>query len=175
MEHKEVIHLEQQGKLLIGIDRAMARKFYTDIPISKIKEETGQAPYFEKIVVWFAFLFGPIALISSIVLGFLAFDWWGAICLVVCPILYFRYISSSVRGASSSIGVTIFLLISVGVHLFSNLKTPWITGFASAFLFCLWCIRLLYCSSTVFLRAFVIRNGRAFEYLSEYLVIRHVD
>ena len=77
MEHKEVIELEKQGKLLIGIDRAMAPKFYTNIPISKIQEETGEAPYFEKAIVWFAFLFSPTALIASIVLGFFAFSWWG--------------------------------------------------------------------------------------------------
>ena len=54
MEHKELIELEQQGKILIGVDRAMARKFYTDTPVSTITEETGEAPYFEKIIIWFA-------------------------------------------------------------------------------------------------------------------------
>jgi hypothetical protein len=100
VEHKEVILLEEQGKLLIGVDRVMARKFYTDIPISKIEEETGEAPYFEKAIVWFAFLLGPIALISSIILSFIAFGWWGILGLVLCPILYFMYSSSSVLGGS---------------------------------------------------------------------------
>ena len=175
MEHKEVIELEKQGKLLIGVDRAMARKFYTDIAISKIQEETGEAPYFEKMIVWFAFLFWPIALLLSIVLGFLAFSWWGIICLVLCPIVYFTYSSSSVRRSSNLIAITILLFISIGVHFSGNLNAPLITGFTGAFLFSLWCVRLLYCSSTFFVRAFVIRNGRAYEYLSDYLVLRNVD
>jgi hypothetical protein len=172
MEHKEVIALEAQGKLLIGVDRAMARKFYTDIPISKIEEETGEAPYFEKAIIWFAFLFGPIALISSIIFGFVAFGWWGIICLVLCPIIYFMYSSSSVVGGSQLIGITVLLLISLAVHFLANFNFPWITGFASTYLFSLWCVRLLYCSSTFLLRAFVLRNAKAFEWLSEYLVIK---
>jgi hypothetical protein len=70
MNHKNLVELEEQGKILIGIDRSMARKFYTDIPLKKIEEETGEAPYFEKIIVWIAFLFGPISLLASIILGF---------------------------------------------------------------------------------------------------------
>jgi hypothetical protein len=174
MEHKEVIELEEQGKLLIGVDRVMARKFYTDIPISKIEEETGESPYFEKMIVWLSFLFGPIALFSSIVLGFLAFGWWGVICLFLCPIVYFTYSSSSVRGGSKLIGITIFLFISAGIHFFGNLNIFWVTLFVCAFLFSLWCVRVLYCSATLLLRCFVIRNRRAFEYLSDYLTLRHV-
>jgi len=174
MEHKELIELEQQGKILIGVDRAMARKFYTVTPISTINEETGEAPYFEKIIVWFAFLSGPLALSSSIVLGFFAFKWWGVICLVLCPIAFLVYSSLSARGDSKSIGITLLLLISVGVHFFGNFNMFWITLFVCAFLFSLWCVRVLYCSATLLLRCFVIRNRRAFEYLSDYLTIRHV-
>ena len=155
------------------IDEPMIEAFVYET--SKIVEETGEPPYLEKAIVWFAFLFGPIALALSIVVGFLAFSWWGIICLVLCPIVYFAYSSSSVMGGSKLIGIAGLVLISVCVHFFGNLKAPWLARFASAFLLSLWCVRLLYCSSTVFFRAFVIRNGRAFEYLSDYLVIRHVD
>ncbi|MBW8034754.1 MAG: hypothetical protein FVQ79_03645 [Planctomycetes bacterium] len=174
MEHKELIKLEQQGKILIGVDRAMARKFYTDIPVSTINEETGEAPYFEKIIVWFAFLSGPIALISSIVLGFFAFKWWGVTCLVLCPVTFLVYSSLSARGDSKSIGITLLLFISVGVHFFGNLNMFWVTLFVCVFLFSLWCIRVLYCSATLLLRCFVIRNRRAFEYLSDYLTIEQI-
>ena len=90
MEHKKVIELEKQGKLLIGVDRAVARRFYTDVPISKIEEETGETPYLEKTVVWFIFLLGPVALILSTVLGFLTFGWWGIISLVFCLTVFQR-------------------------------------------------------------------------------------
>ena len=69
MEYEEVKELEAKGRLLIGIDRPMARKFYTDISASKIAENTGEKPYFEKTIVWLAFLFGPLALIFKCAAG----------------------------------------------------------------------------------------------------------
>jgi hypothetical protein len=45
MKHREIVQLEEQGRLIIGVDRVMARKFYIDIPISRIEKETGEAPY----------------------------------------------------------------------------------------------------------------------------------
>ena len=175
MEHEEIIKLEKQGKLVIGIDRGMARKFYTSVPIARIDEETGEAPYTEKMIVLLSFILGPIAVLASILLGFFAFGWWGIISMVLCPVMYFGYQGTSSRGGSRIIGITIFLLISVGIHFLANLNAPLITGFAVVFIFSLWCARFLYCSSTFFLRAFILRNRKAFEYLSNYFVIRNVD
>ena len=175
MEHEELIELEKSGKLIIGVDRGMARQFYTQVTTSRIKDETGEAPYFEKAIVLLSFVLGPIALLASIVLGFFAFGWWGIIVMVLCPVMYFTYSSMSVMGSSGIIGITIFLLISVGIHVWGILNAPSMTSFAIYFILSLWCARFLYCSSTFFLRAFVLRNRKAYEYLSNQLVIRKVD
>jgi hypothetical protein len=175
MNHKNLVELEEQGKILIGIDRAMARKFYTDIPLKKIEEETGEAPYFEKIIVWIAFLFGPISLLASIILGFWFFKWWGIICLIFFSLIYFAYSSSSVRGDSKMIGISILLIISTCIYFFKVIDIPKITGSAIVFIFSLWCIRFLYCSSTFLLRNFVIRNEKAYQYLSQHLKIRSIE
>ena len=172
MEYEEVIELEAQGRLLIGIDRTMAWKFYTDISASKIAENTGEKPYFEKTIVWLAFLFGPLALILSIILGFLAFGWWGTLCLTICPIIYFLYFSFSAKGGSRIFGITMILIISMAIHLWGVFNVPMISWFVIAFVFSLWLVRLLYCSSTFFLRAFVIRNKKAYEWLEDNLAIR---
>jgi len=153
----------------------MARQFYTDIPIKKIKEETGEAPYFEKIIVWLAFLFGPISLLASIIIGFWFFNWWGIICVVFCPSVYFAYSSSSVRGDSKMAGISTLLLISACIYFLKVFDISKISGFATVFIFSLWCIRLLYCSSTFLLRNFVMRNEKAYQYLSQSLEIRYVE
>ena len=173
MEHKEVIRLEDQGKLLIGIDRGLARKFYTGIPMSKIQEKTGESPYLETIMVRFVFWFAPVVLIASIVLGFFAFRWWGVICLTLCPIIFSWYFALSSLGDSKLVGITILSLAIGTVHFSGYLNTPWITGFSSAFLLSLWCVRFLYCSSTFFLREFITRNEKAFEWLLDDLTIRY--
>lgn len=153
----------------------MARRFYTDIPIKKIKEETGEAPYFEKLIVWFAFLFGPISLMTSLIIGFLAFNWWGIICLIFCPFIYFAYSSSSVRGNSRMTGISILLVISACIYFFKVFDVPKIAGFITVFVLSLWCIRFLYCSSTFLLRNFVIRNEKAYQYLLQHLKIRSIE
>lgn len=175
MNHKNLVELEKQGKIIIGVDRVIARKFYTDVSIKKIEVETDKAPYFEKIVVWFAFLFGPISLLTSIIMGFLFFNWWGIIFLLFCPLVYFTYSASSVRGNSKMIGISILLLVSACIYFFRVFNTPKITGFITIFILSLWCIRLLYCSSTLLLRNFVIRNEKAYQYLSQYLRIRSIE
>jgi len=175
MDYTNLVKLEKQGKILIGVDRAMARKFYTDISMQKIREETGETPYLEKIIIWFAFLFGPISLLTSIVIGFLAFNWWGIISLLLCPIIYFAYSSSSVRGNSRMIGINILLLVSSGIHFLRVFDVPKITAFVIIFIFSLWLIRLLYCSSTFLLRNFVIRNKKAYQYLSQYLETKSIE
>lgn len=175
MDHQEAVELEQQGKLLIGVERDMAHKFYTDVPLSTILEATGEAPYVEKAVVRFAQFFGPVALLASIVLGFYAFHWWGIVCLNACPVAYGVYSAFSAMGRSRLGGITVLLFASVGIHFFGGFDVPWVTGFAIALVFSLWCTRLLYCSATNFLRAFVIRNERAFHYLSDRLVLRETS
>ena len=174
MDHKNLVELEKEGKILIGVDRVMARQFYTNVPIKKIKEKTGEAPYFEKIIVWFAFLFGPISLLASIILGFWFFNWWGIICLIFCPLVYFIYSSYSVIGNSRMTGISILLFTSACIYFLKVFNIPKISGFATVFIFSLWCTRLLYCSSAFFLRNFVIRNERAYQYLSQSLEIRYV-
>jgi hypothetical protein len=172
VDHNDFIKLEEQGQLLIGIDRVMARKFYTDIPICEIEEQTGEAPYFEKAIIWFAFLSGPISLISSIFLLIFAIGWWGILGLVLFPVFYVMYSSCSVLGNSRLLGITILLFICVIFNFFANFNYPGITVAISVFIFSLWCVRLLYCSSSFLLRAFVIRNVRAYEWLLDYLVIQ---
>mgnify|MGYP006436845091 CR=1 FL=1 len=171
-DQNEDVQLEEQAKFLIGVDRIMARKFYIDIPISEIEEKTGEAPYFEKAIVWFSYLIAPVALISSIILIFIGLRWWGIFGLFICPLIYSKYASSSMVDGSKLIFITLLLLTSLIVHFFGDLNVPWITGAATLFIFALWCVRLLYCSSTYLLRAFVIRNEKAFEWLSKYLVIK---
>jgi hypothetical protein len=175
MNHKNLVELEEQGKIIIGVDRVMARKFFINVSIKKTEEETGETPYFEKIIVWLAFLFGPISLLASIILGFWFLNWWGVICFIFCPFIYFVYTSSSAKGNSRITEISLLLLISACIYFFKIFNAPQITGFTTIFVFSLWCVRFLYCSSTFLLRNFVIRNEKAYQYLVQYLKIRSIE
>lgn len=171
-EHKKIVKMEQEGKIFIGICRAKARKFYTDVSGKRIEQETGEYPYLEKLLIWGAFLGSPIALLASIFLGFSSFGWWGVISMAAIISLYVTWLSSSSRGDSKIIGISIAFVASLFIHVFSSEAYSKTTILIVIFLLALWLLRFLYCSSTFFLRCFVIRNARAFKWLKEDIRIR---
>lgn len=171
-EYKAFVESSYQGRVVVGVDRVFARKLYTDVPIFAIEEATGEAPYFEKLVVWFALLVSPLAILGSASLAVVAFRWWA---ILIIPAAFFLWMSNksmSVRGDSAMWLLTLILIVAGVIHFTNIFAASWISGFVTAFAFALWCDRLLYCASTAFLRAFVLRNQRAFEAFQEGLVIR---
>jgi len=171
-EYKKFVESAYHGRVLIGVDRVFARKVYTDIPISTIWEATGEAPYLEKVVVWFAFLASPLALLTSAVLAVLAFRWWAFLIVPVTFLWWMINRSMSVLGTSRIWFHTLVLIVAASVHFMNLLRNPWMSGFVMAFVFAMWSDRLLYCASTFFLRAFGLRNKRALEAFGEGITIR---
>jgi len=171
-EYKSLVQAAYDGRLLVGVDRIFARKLYTDVPTSAIEEATGEAPYLEKLIVWFTFLASPIAILTSAVVAVLGFRW---LALLVVPVAFLWWMfnrSISARGGSSIWFLTLVLIVTVSFHFMNLLHTPWISGFVAILAFALWCDRLLYYAATFFLRAFVLRNQRALEAFGEGVTIR---
>jgi hypothetical protein len=134
-EYKTFVEQAYSGALLIGIDRSVARKFYTDIPLSKIQEETGETPYIEKMVVWFAFLTAPIALLASFVLSVFAFHWWAALAIPLSILIYFIFSSKSSMPRGGMLGISVLLALTIGslfTDFFASPFAPWY--FVAAFL-----------------------------------------
>jgi len=171
-QYKTLVQSAYDGRLLVGVDRVFARKLYTGMATSAIEEATGEAPYLEKLVVWFAFLASPVAMLGSAVLAAVAFHWWALLIVPVALLWWMFNRSTSVRGGSSIWFLTLALIASVSVHFMNLLAIPRMSGLVAVFAFALWCDRLLYCASTFFLRAFVLRNQRALEAFGEGITIR---
>jgi len=153
----------------------MARKFYTHIPASLIRKETGESLYFEKITVWLIYLISPVALLASLVLGFMAFGYWGVISLFFCLFIYGLFASASMRAQSRLLDISSFFLVTVAIHIYSGADHYEVTKFACLFIFSLWSIRFAYWLSGWFLKIFVLRNEKAYAYLSKYLIINRLD
>lgn len=171
-QYKTLVQSAYDGRLLVGVDKVFARKLYTDVATAAIEEATGEAPYLEKLVVWFAFLASPVAMLCSAALAAVAFHWWALLIVPVAFLCWMFNRSMSVRGGSSIWFLTLAMIALVSVHLMNLMATPWMSGFVALFAFAAWCDRLLYCASTFFLRAFVLRNPRALEAFGEGITIR---
>jgi hypothetical protein len=171
-EYRYLVSQVNSGALLIGVDRAVARRFYTDIPLSTIEAETGEAPYFEKMVVWFAFLSGPVALLASFVLSVLSFQWWALLAITLSFILYFFLSGQSSLPGRGMLGISILLALSVGTLFTGYFSSKVMIWYFIALFFALWASRLVYCAATSFIRSFVLRNQQAFEFMREHIHIR---
>jgi hypothetical protein len=170
-DYRTFVQSAHNGRTLVGVDRIFARKLYTDVATSTIEEATGEAPYLEKLVVWFAFLASPVAMLNAGILSGFAFGWWALLVVPVAFVWWMSNRSMSVRGGSSIWFLTIAMIAAVGIHFTNLLPSPWMSGFVVVFAFAMWCDRLVYCASTFFLRAFVLRNRRALEAFAEGITI----
>ena len=170
-DHSSLTKLESDGCILIGIDRSYARLLYTDVPIITIQEKTGETPYFEKRVVWFAFLASPFAILISAVLAVYAFHWWAVFIVPVSFLWWMGNKGDSSRGNDTMWLCTLVVVVAAGIHFLSLFPTLWMSGFVLAFTFALWCDRLLYRASSLLLRCFVLRNKKAFQAFSEGITI----
>ncbi len=172
-EYDEFVRARKDGSVLIGVDRAFARDLYLRLPTVEIQRLTGEKPYFEKLVVWFAFLGTFLAMLASIPLLVIAVGWWSLLLIPITLVCWFLNFSLSVRADSSIVFPSILLVAAAVLHFSPLLDRPWLTGYVAVFTFALWCGRLLYCSSTDFLRAFVIRNRQALSAFGNGIRIRH--
>ncbi len=171
-EYEEFVQAAYDGHVVVGVDRVDAKKLYTEVSLADIEKATGETVYLEKLVVRSAELVSFVAAIGSVGLAALAFGWWAVLITPVALFLWFFNISLSVVGGSRIWVLTLLLIAAVVVHLMKLLPSPWMSGFFAVYFLALWCSRLLYSASTVFLRAFVLRNQRALDAFADGITIR---
>jgi hypothetical protein len=171
MTHEAIVDQVRSGKIRVSVNRRMARKFFTRIPLGLIRKETGESLYFEKALIWTAYLAGPVLLAASIAAAFLAFGLWGFLFLIGGLPVYGLYSTASMRERAGLIPISLILAVTVVTHWFNaGLYTGW-TKFAFLFTGALWSVRFVYAGSAGLLRLFVLRNAKAFNYLGKYLEI----
>ncbi len=171
LTHEAFVDQVRSGKIRVTVNRLMARKFFTRIPIGLIQKETEESLYIEKGLIWAAYLTGPVLLAASVAAGFVTFGLRGFLFLIGGLLVYGLYSSASMRDRAGLIPITAALVVTVITHLFnSGPHTGW-TKFAILFIAALWSVRFVYAGSAWFLRLFVLRNAKAFNYLRKYLEI----
>ena len=175
-EYQALLSRVYSGKVLIGIDRTLARQLYTDVPVSRIKEKTGEAPYFQRTIVLGAQICGQLALLASLVFAFLAFSWWAALVIPVSIVVYFNFLArSAMAGGGGMAGVSVLVGLSLLGSYLGWFPSQYASWFAVLLTAALWNARLIYDAADHFMRAFVFRNRRAYEFLAEHIHIREAQ
>jgi hypothetical protein len=171
-DHARLVQREARGEVRVGVDRVLARRFYTDTPLPTILEQTGEKPYLEKGVVMTAFVAGPLFLIATLVLGIFVLRWWMILAGPAAVIGWALFYMNSPRGGARLAVISVLVLLAVALAVLDPLENRRLELLFVVYLIALWLTRFLYSASTAFLRRFVLRNARAYAWLKPDLVIR---
>jgi len=164
-EYANIVELARKGKLLIGIDRGIARSVFTAMPLEMIYERTGEKPYLEKAVVSGLFLSSIAALLASFVFSWFAFSFWSIALIPVIAIIFFFWVGQNILPNKGVWGVSIILAGLMGAGYFQVFPSNDTAMFAICLAAAVWFMRLSYVIATVFLRMMVLRNKQAFEWI----------
>lgn len=174
LSYQELQNLHANDKIAIGIDTSLARKFYTNLSLSEIEKNTGESPKLQKYIIQLANIGNPLFLLGSILFAVFAFNWWA---LLVVPLfigIYAFFRSAATMGANMSVINTIIGGVIIGSFFINFLTTmQWITIFI--FLMSLWFANFLYAGSANFLRKFILRNRKCYEWLKSDLIIKNKE
>jgi len=165
LDYEQFLDEVNQGNLLMGIEPALARRFYTDLTNSQRLEKSGRSQSKRSTIVKLFLGLEMLALITSSISAIYALNWWSLAFIPSLILLWTHWKSSSSMG-KPKFGGAIFLFlcgISVAIY-FSNLGTSYIIMFATATLPNIF-TKLVYHFSAEFMRDLVKNSEKAFDYL----------
>lgn len=169
--YRTLVERAEAGSLLVGVDRTVARKLFTDLPLSALQEKTGERLAYEKAIVMALWLAAPLAMLASVVAAPYAFGWWALLAIPLSVALF------TVAWSLSSRGDTGFVMpaLLVGVAVFiatAGWVSPKIGLYLVLFAVACLCARLTYVVATAFVRNLVLRSQVAFAFLAPTLQLK---
>lgn len=174
-EHRALAADVAQGRLLVGIDRTVARQFFTRLSVSEVAAMTGERLHVEMFIVKAQFILAGVLPFVAACFAIAAFGWWAVLIAPATLLVSFLFFASSTRG-EAGLGVA-YLLLATALILFfqapwSTSSRWWLLALAGGVFFG----RRTYVSAAGSLRSLVIRNHRAFEQLSDTAItLRHTS
>lgn len=169
LKHDEFCAAAEAGEIYIGVEPALARKFFTDTNHDKVIAAIGEPLYFERAVVRSFFILALILLFVSPWFACKAFGWWS---LAVIPMsfawgFYQNGISSIGRPSLWAPAAGVAAIVFVGID------------FPAARPVCLWAgliagailsSRLTYRCATTLISAIAVRNAKAYGILRDSVI-----
>jgi len=89
INHKEIVKREERGEIVIGIDPAVARRFFTSTDHRSVQQEIGEALFIERFFVKALFCLGVLSLLAGIVASIFAIKWWSVLGIPMMIVSWF--------------------------------------------------------------------------------------
>ncbi len=165
LNYRDIVNRSYKGQILIGVDPALARRFFTDTNHMAVRQQIGEPLFLERFLVNAAWLGEYACLLAGVIASVLALRWYSAIAI---PLIV---AGSLVLGGAASVGrqrlrgaIFLILVFSFLAYLFRGKGTAvvvWLVLLPLPYCFA----RLTYKLATVFLRLLSLRNQKVFELL----------
>jgi hypothetical protein len=159
------------NRIILGVDPAFARKVYTNLSLSRFAQATGEAPYFEKLVIWFLLMTSALAMLASTAIAVALFRWWSIPLIVVAFLIWlWNKGAASVGGARLTIP-SLLLALAVGSYVYRLFSPDLYSILLVAYAYAVWSDRLVYAAACNLFRASVTRNAKAYRALRSGVVV----
>ena len=163
--YQEFVKRVEKDEILIGVEPAVARKFFTDIDHSVIKEKIGESLFVECSFVKTCWLLEYICLLAGTIASIFALKWFSIIVIPVMLIASFVLGGIASMGRQKIVGVVFIVAICVLLAYYFRGKgiaiIVWLVLLPLPYFF----VRLTYKLATTFLRSLSVRNEKAFNLL----------
>ncbi len=104
-------------------------------------------------------------LLGTCILTVIAFKWYSAIAIPIAVAIYATYQGFSALARSKLTTISWMLALSIAALILAGPRDPLLSALIFTFLLSLWALRFTYVAAVRSLRAFVLRNARAYNWL----------
>lgn len=165
--YNEIISKVQSGTIIIGIEPAIARKFFTDSDMTHIKRDIGLDLFWESFIIKALIILAFCTLLITEIISIFTLNWYSIAFIPLFFLIYVFYQSKVSFGKQTIWRILIFtIMFWIGNFVENYTNTLWslfIFFIPLPFLF----IRLVYYVSCCLLRFKSLNSERLFYYLYE--------
>jgi len=160
--YQDFVRREGKGEFLMDVEPVVARKLFTDMDHSVIKEKINESLFTERFLVKTCWFLEFICLFAAIILSIFALKWYSIIAIPLMVVV-FAVLSGEASMGKQSMGDAVFLVavcFSLAYYLSDRgmAMIVWLIILPLPYLF----IRSTYKLATMFLRLLSVRNEKAF-------------
>ena len=167
IRHDEMLSQVEGGRLLMGVDPAIARRFYTDLTNSERHERVGDAQVNQSNTIRLFFGIELLTLLTAAIASGFAFHWWAAVIIPGLVVLWFFWRSTASVGRPSFVPSFLLIALSWSVAIyFRHRGTAFVVALVATPLPHLFS-RLVYRTAAHYLRRLAKESARAYQFFAD--------
>ena len=174
LDHSTLVMRYKEGKLAFGMEPAHARRLFTDVNGEALIAKIGEDLRLERFLVVACIAISWWGYLISLPVAVWALGWWAVVAIPVATIIRFHHLASAGKGKQSLFFEVIVLATAILVPPIAGWDTRihlWLTALTASML----AARLIYFLSGRMVGTLVLRNPKAYDWLSKDIRVQEVE